>query len=387
MVRISTTALFQTAIDALRQAAQASSLLSSLLAKQPMVIHYRHSKDNPYVRLLHLGLSQKYLQAFASPTIAIWRIFLNPRTILHIHWEEHCLKRHVRREDAVRAANRFIRQLKIFRRRGSIVWTLHNQLPHDPTHLDVFLDLRQKLTEIVDRIIVHNQASIDVLEQQSPGGSRKALLLPHPSYLGVYPENVPASLPKRQLLIFGKVKPYKGIHFAINALSPEFMASHGLSLMIKGNASDTDAYARELALLIAQRDDIQWDRLKIDDAELANVFNSASCVLLPYERMLNSGVALLAMTFGTPVIGPDTPPLRETLPPAARDLLYMPGNMKDLCSKISWFFGLSQEGKENIKNALLAEARMRNPRIVGSRLGEIYDELLKTQCYGNRPRF
>jgi beta-1,4-mannosyltransferase len=56
------------------------------------------------------------------------------------------------------------------------------------------------------------------------------------------------------------------------------------------------------------------------ETEVQYLFNAADAVVCPYERTLNSGVALLAATFGVPVIGPAKGGFTDNLPAAFRRL-------------------------------------------------------------------
>src|SRR5205085_5399609 len=56
---------------------------------------------------------------------------------------------------------------------------------------------------------------------------------------------------------------------------------------------------------------IRLELREIGDDELQLFLNAADLVVLPYERVLNSGSALLALSFGRPVLVPRTGPMAD----------------------------------------------------------------------------
>ncbi len=55
----------------------------------------------------------------------------------------------------------------------------------------------------------------------------------------------------------------------------------------------------------------------VPDDRLDLFLNAADRVVLPYTEILTSGAAILAMSFGRPIIAPDRGALRDHVPPIA----------------------------------------------------------------------
>jgi hypothetical protein len=102
--------------------------------------------------------------------------------------------------------------------------------------------------------------------------------------------------------------------------------------------------------------------------------------VLPYERVLTSGVALLAMSVGAMIVAVDIPHLRELLPVQSLPYLYPRGDGAALRTVIRDVFALSRERRMRIVAANLEVARARRPAVVALRLAEIYDRIRAHAC-------
>jgi glycosyltransferase involved in cell wall biosynthesis len=86
----------------------------------------------------------------------------------------------------------------------------------------------------------------------------------------------------------------------------------------------------ELELRAVVKLDIRY----IPDAELTNFYRAANILVLPYRRIYQSGVVLMAMTFGTPVLVSNIPGMLEVVTHAENGLIFEEGNHVDLAEKL-----------------------------------------------------
>ena len=350
------------------------------------VINCTLYRDNPYQVMLYAPLAGRYAAVRGSVEDAVEARRRDPRTLLHVHWEEHILRGHPTSAEARIAADYFIRTLRSYRREGGrIAWTIHNGHPHEQEHMAVFLRLRAALAEVADRILVHNTEAINVLSDQVALDRAKVFYLPHPSYLGVYESEADLAqalplLPGRGLLLFGKLRRYKAIERLFEELPPDRLAPHGATLDIRGEPLAGDDYVPELRARSAGRTDITWDVRRIPDAEVPNLMRDARCVVLPYERFLTSGVALLCISLGVPLIGPRTRALEEVVPVAAQSLLFDPEAPGDLARVVDAAFALSPEDYLALREACVDRARHFHPQRIGRLLQQVYDELSEVRA-------
>jgi len=69
------------------------------------------------------------------------------------------------------------------------------------------------------------------------------------------------------------------------------------------------------------------------------LFALASIIILPYKRSYQSGVLLMAMSNGLPVLVSDIDPMKEIIEHMKNGLIFKSENELDLAKKIDLFFG------------------------------------------------
>jgi beta-1,4-mannosyltransferase len=259
--------------------------------------------------------------------------------VAHFHWLSPVLASVTTAEAAHREIEVFTQLLDDLKEEGvKILWTLHNVLPHDTPFLEEHCELRKILVDRADVIHLMAEAAIRAAKPYFEVPTEKALLSPHPSYVGVYPDYVSRESARHELgllptdfvfLFFGPVAPYKGIEDLVEAFVSLADRVTGRSrrpkLVIAGHqdaAVGEDATQR----LIRTRSDIVRDNRRIPTEEVQFYFRAADVAVLPYRRMLNSGTAFVAATFGVPTLVPATQPVVEALGGAA---LFFQQNLPD----------------------------------------------------------
>ncbi|PSJ65359.1 glycosyltransferase [Kumtagia ephedrae] len=347
------------------------------------VINYTIYGDNPYHEALYSGLTGRYEPAKGDIDLAVTQIENEGKKIFHIHWEEHCLRLCATKSEARSVSEYFVERCRHFKKAGGkIVWTMHNLMPHELEHPDIFLGLRRSIVEMADRVLIHNLEALKILHEQAAPNPTKVYYLPHPSYLGVYEASErtrsrsDAPTRPRTVQAFGMVRRYKGLDGLLDNLPPSFTENHGIDLRISGQPLPTDNYAHELAAKCETRSDVDLDFRKVPSEEVPDLLRQAGCVVLPYERFLTSGVALLCLSVGAPAVAPDTPPMRELFPAVAHRLLYKAGDMDDFRRAIVEAIDLSSEERANIVSAYLKRAEYLRPERISGQLGKIYDALV-----------
>jgi glycosyltransferase involved in cell wall biosynthesis len=349
------------------------------------VIVYNHTiyRENPYHQVLHRAIARRFQPVRADVERAIEGLRAGQGRLLHLHWEEHCLRPCRTGAEARAVAEHLLEQLGTYRALGGrLLWTIHNLMPHELEHPDEFLALRHGLAGVVDRILVHSTEAVSVLAAQV-GDLRhdRLFYMPHPSYLGLYedealstgPEPVPSSQPVA--LLFGKVRRYKGFDRLLEAYAgagprPAF------AVRVVGQPIATDSYGPELLTRFGAVPGIELDFRHVPDGEVAPILRAASCLVLPYERFLTSGASMLGLTFGLPTVAPDTPQMRELLPGVVHGLLYSREEPGSLLRAVERAVGLAGEAREVARHALLRRARHLHPVRVSRTLGGLYDSIL-----------
>src|SRR5207253_2551648 len=105
----------------------------------------------------------------------------------------------------------------------------------------------------------------------------------------------------------GRIEPYKNALALVRA----FRATEdpALRLVVAGAADESDA--AELRAEAAGDSRIRLRLERVADSDLQTYLKAADLVVLPYRRIMHSGSALLALSFGRPVLVPDQGSLAE----------------------------------------------------------------------------
>ncbi|MGQ9406681.1 glycosyltransferase [Mycolicibacterium gilvum] len=103
------------------------------------------------------------------------------------------------------------------------------------------------------------------------------------------------------VLAFGTITRYKGIDTLCSAWPLVLEAIPGAQLVIAG-AADADIDKRELCEQVSRLPQVTLDLGYVAAPDVPSYFARARCIVLPYKRSSQSGVAHLAHTFARPVV-------------------------------------------------------------------------------------
>lgn len=227
-----------------------------------------------------------------------WRKALLSRyDVLHLHWPETLFKDSRPGHGVVKRVLVTILLLRLAALGTPVVWTVHNPLPHE--HLS---RIDARLYRALTSRVVHHV----VLNEADRGRYESATVIPHGHYRDLYPAMpLPMADTRRgrfTLLSFGLIRPYKGLDALIIAFRDSGLS--GVRLRIVGLAVD-EGYLESLRALAHGVPNIEFDPRHVEHDEVGHVLGSADLVVLPYRRLTNSGVLLLALSVGRPVLAPN----------------------------------------------------------------------------------
>ncbi len=217
--------------------------------------------------------------------------------------------------------------LRLLRRLGlPLVYTAHNVLPHDGVGQVDPGELERTYRD-VDRIIVHAEVSRRELHSLFGVDLPKIEVIAHGSYNFLLPEEAtgrdearsrvgfPASGPI--ILFFGLIRRYKGLEFLIEAFGDVERKFPNARLAIVGHILNSDrddhVYYSRLLAEAARRESILCVPEYVAVDRVGLYFLAADVVVLPYTKTYQSGVLMLALAAGRPVVVTDTGGLRETV--------------------------------------------------------------------------
>ena len=191
-----------------------------------------------------------------------------------------------------------------------LVLTVHNTKPFhgNPSSSLQALGWR-KILHAFDRLIVHTEQSRQqLLSVGCP--EAKLVVIPH-GPLQKHGGNESArekandthTAPRRQILFFGNIKPYKGVDVLLKAYSlVPIGARQDSRIVIAGRSSLPTGELERLSAELGIQDSVEFDLRFLSDAELARLLERADMVIFPYRDIDASGALMLALPYGKPVI-------------------------------------------------------------------------------------
>jgi len=257
--------------------------------------------------------------AAALPVAAFEEMAAVPReglSICHFHWLAS-----VRTEEAFGSLRRVLARLKD--QKKPIVWTVHNILPHDAADIDAAIRVRRLIVEAADLVHVMNERTAELVEPYFSLRDKPTFYSPHPSYLGDVPDTVTREEARLKLgirpettvfLCFGAIRAYKGIEDLVAAAERLRIERPDLDwvLLVAGIAKDK-ALVHRLGEVRSLGSRLRFLPGKVAGEDIQYFFKAADFSVCPYRRSLNSGAAMLSMSFGVPLIAPQIPAFAELL--------------------------------------------------------------------------
>jgi glycosyltransferase involved in cell wall biosynthesis len=157
------------------------------------------------------------------------------------------------------------------------------------------------------RLLVHGPQMRNEMEKLDSQLMGRVDVVPH----GVLAESVALDTPDHcepgTFLFFGRMEPYKGLRYLLDACDILHARGHSFRLIIAGTGPDLDVHAER----IATSGHIELINKYIPAGEVAALFRRASAVVLPYTDATQSGVAAIALANSRPVIATATGDLTE----------------------------------------------------------------------------
>jgi glycosyltransferase involved in cell wall biosynthesis len=207
------------------------------------------------------------------------------------------------------------------------VWTAHNLLPHEPCRIPSFDRLGRRLViALSDRVYVHGKSAAAVVQDAFPVVRAKLTVVDHGHWIDMYPLTRTKAQCQEQLGVsphtytygfVGACRPYKNLEQLIAA----FQAIHGdLALIVAGSFQDT-SYCEVINTLVAQDSRIRLYDRYIPNDELEVYVLACDAIIIPYKEVLTSGAAMLALSFGRPVVSVRRGSLADLIVPEVGVLL------------------------------------------------------------------
>ena len=273
-----------------------------------------------------------------------------------------------------------------FRLRGKpVIITVHNTRFHEDSRLADWIG--GWVLRLGTRFIVHAENNAAALAGHYGIPRKRISVIPHgPLDLFVKSQDDYADLRRRfgipagdkVILLFGAVRPYKGIDTAIHAFAELAASDPDIHLLIAGKLwGDWQPYQELLDRHgLAGRVHLHLDY--VPTAEVGDYFQAADLVLLPYHSFASqSGVGSAALAFGKPMLVSDVGGLPELV--ADKACVLPPGDVAALAAALHRAF--SEPGRlGRMRQDAEAMAKRYSWEGIAERTRALYLETLGTKA-------
>jgi beta-1,4-mannosyltransferase len=270
---------------------------------------FSNKKSNPYNSLLYseLGKNGIEIEDYSHQKLTRER-----HDVVHYHWPDGYINHESLLKSVLRSVILLSSTFFCKKRGTAIVWTVHNLNPHDANHPKLARFVLKRFIRQCDGLIFLSKASQNTFfEYHSRNVSNPACaVIRHGHYRTVYGEKpsreqarakLGISQASKVLLFLGQIKPYKNVP----ALITSFLSMHSseFELVVAGNPSSQDI-KKALEKLAENHPEIHILLKFIPDEDVGFYMAAADLTVLPYKNILNSGTALLSLSYDVPVLVP-----------------------------------------------------------------------------------
>lgn len=265
-------------------------------------ISSRAAKDlhNPYLEHFMGSLKEKFhflnSDKPSNKGIADILKYLGEADTVFLHWPENIVDRKFGLFQAILLTV----MIPVFRlRKISIVYVVHNKLSHSEKRRRIKSFIARSLIQHSNFLVTHAREGVDFIQTFSRKPKR-VFFFPHPI------DKPPAQLIREKdidVLIWGNIAPYKGVHNFLLSLNKE-VNHRPWNILIAGKVS-SDEYYQEL--LQIQPEGVSLLNEFIDDDQLHDLISRSRIVLFPYHQdsILSSGAFAKSQAYPVVIIGPN----------------------------------------------------------------------------------
>lgn len=399
-------------VDALRMLAGSGgpSPLEGSRPADAVLVHTPVARSNPFVDLLTHDLAGAGVVAVpaedpaAAAGLAVRLADLSRGRVgcvVHLHWLHRVTATAPDERRAAAAVRETAQALARARDAGArLLWTVHNVGPHRSRHPVAETALRHQIADLADLVHVMNPRTADLLGEGTVLDPERTRVLPHPSYLGSYPDMVTPALGRQRLglpadavvfVVFGRIQSYKGLDVladAFQALASDHPGRYKLLVVgavdgvgpgpVRARPGPTDPQIGALLVHFADHPDVVCHPLAIPDNQIQVVLRAADIAVVPNRVPLNSGAELLALSFDLPVVTTDDVP-----PDAGWGIHAAPGDVGALTDALRRAAqGFTGPAAAAARAAARQRAREVAPEVVGPRFAALVRELLDRPARG-----
>lgn len=275
--------------------------------------------------------------------------------ILHIQW--------LTLIDICSGEKYIISLLKFLSSKTKVYLTIHNIFPHDmPTSkYNAYKKRFLSVSSSIDGFFVHlNSAKEEAV---------KCLNLPKErifvTYHGIYVRNSSVisscnSIDKFRIIMYGIQNRYKGTDILMESLKllpPKYLENVFVHIIGKTDPSIYNEYQNMIDNV-----HVKWDNAYVSNDYLDQSINNSDLIILPYRKISQSGVLLLALSCNKLILTSNLPSFLETLDGYKTEWFFVSEDARSLSEKIIHHMDgtINKEEQLSIINSLVSKYSWEN---------------------------
>ena len=231
--------------------------------------------------------------------------------------------------------------------RMKVVYTIHDVVSNLEKNQSSKL-LTNFVIKLSDKILTHNQFSKNQIQRLFKKADNEIAIIPHGNYVPFIKieksniesrENLNIPKQKKVLLFFGMIKRIKGLELMLSALSKIKNSHPDILLVIAGKAWEDDfSIYQEIInnLNLTNYCIVRNQYIPLEDVN--HYFSAADLVVLPYKRISQSGVLMMAVSYQKAVLSSDLEPFKEVLTNNETGFFFQSESSESLAEKVISIF-------------------------------------------------
>lgn len=281
-----------------------------------VITPFAKNSSNPYLKQLLEALEARGIEVQTAPgrsLFGLWRAVLKGGRpdVVHLQWQHLFFQGQTRVQAIWRTAIFFVQWAALRRLGVRFVWTVHNLVDHEQGQARWERRACRWLAQAVDRLIVHCPAAVRVVSLAYQTPPEKISVVPHGHYINRYSPSLPQAEARQRLglplegrifLFCGRIRAYKGVDRLLRAFAA-LDAKDDVRLLVVG-APTPAALGQTLSVQAAANPGVITRFEFIPEKALVAYLSACDLVVLPYRDSLTSGAAVLAASYGRPVLMP-----------------------------------------------------------------------------------
>ena len=226
---------------------------------------------------------------------------------------------------------------------GKVVLTIHDVTSFSGKDKSNFItNLVYKLTDLV---LTHNEFSKLEIKKVNPNLTPPIHIVPHGNYtpfIKVQSNKTKSrsylNLPKDKtiLLFFGMIKKVKGLEVLLYSLKKVVANNPDVLLLIAGNPWENDFSIYQKIIdqnNLTNHCILHTKFIPYEDVE--HYYCASDLVVLPYKKIYQSGVLMMALSYERAALVSDLPPLKEVITDNENGFLFKSEDAESLANKLN----------------------------------------------------